>query len=799
MRMCIDYRKLKMLTIKNKYPLLRIDDLFDQFRGASMFSKIYLRSGYHQLRVKEADVHRTTFRTRYRYYEFLVMPFDDILVCSKTEDEHDEHLRVVLQALREKQLFAKFNKCEFWLQEVAFLVHELSEAGRVLSTLRRRVSLIAALMTKLLCKGVPFVWTDVLQESFDKLKTVLTQAPVRIQPEPGKDFMVYSDATHVGLGCVLMQDRKVVAYVSRQLKTHEANYPKHNLELTAVVFTLKIWRHYLYGEKCIIYTDHKSLKYLLTQKELNLRQRRWVELLKENDCTIEYHPSKANVVVNALSHRAIIDLRAMFTRLSLVNDGSLLAELQVKPTWIYQIRDKQLGDKSLELHFRQVESGATTDFGINGDGVLCVRGQICVPSDEDLRQLILREAHSSPYAMHPGRNKMYQDLRKLYWWPGLKHEVTDFIAHYLTCPQSVKISTWTWERVTMEFVSELPVTHTKKDSIWKKLHEALGLRLDFNTAFRPLTNGQSERRAPYEALYGRKYRTPLCWTELVERRILGPELVSKTEDKVSPWKKVLRFGRKGKLSPRFIGPYQILKQVGPVAYQLELPPDLYCIHDVFHVSMLRRYRSDPLRPALTIEAEPIQILDRDVKVLKRKSIPLVKVLWWNHNTKEATWEPEETMCLQYPHLGYVFWVCVRSQVQATTWKEAVRLEATLLQPESGLSLVVINKPFNNRFWSARCCLSFESIPGVYLRTQKTRIGESQKMILSTPHSLVVGRLVGRVQGCEQQHGCVIDEPDRAQVTRPCDGRARPCATHGLDLLGCVGHTGRQHERVSPFS
>ncbi|XP_017604276.1 uncharacterized protein LOC108451050 [Gossypium arboreum] len=166
--------------------------------------------------------------------------------------------------------------------------------------------------------------------------------------------------------------------------------------------------------------------------------------------------------------------------------------------------------------------------------------------------------------------------------------------------------------------------------------------------------------APYEALYGRRCRTPSCWTELGERRVLGPELVSDTEDKVSPCNKVLIFRRKGKSSPRYIGPYRILRQVGPVAYQLELPPELERIHDVLHVSMLRRYCTNPthvvpveeidVRLDLTFEEEPVQILDREVKVLIRKSIPLVKVLWWNHSSEEAMWEPTEPMWQQYLHL-----------------------------------------------------------------------------------------------------------------------------------------------------
>ena len=145
-----------------------------------------------------------------------------------------------------------------------------------------------------------FAWDDKCQSSFEQLKKILVEALVLTQPTPGREYAFYSDALRIGLGCVLMQDGKVVAYASRQMKRHEKNYPTHDLELSAVVFTLKIWRHYLYGEKCRIFTDHKSLKYLLTQKELNLRQRRWLELFKHYDCIIDYHTGKANVVADAL-------------------------------------------------------------------------------------------------------------------------------------------------------------------------------------------------------------------------------------------------------------------------------------------------------------------------------------------------------------------------------------------------------------------------------------------------------------------------------------------------------------------
>ncbi|GJT55617.1 putative reverse transcriptase domain-containing protein [Tanacetum coccineum] len=363
MRLCIDYRELNRITIRNRYPLPRIDDLFDQLQGAKYFSKIDLRSGYHQLRVREQDISKTAFRTRYGHYEFLVMPFgltnapavfmdlmnrifheyldkfvivfiDDILVYSKSEEEHERHLRIVLEILRQKKLYAKFSKCEFWLQQVAFLGHIVSADGIIMDPskveaitkwprpttvtevrsflglagyYRRFVegfSRLALPLTQLMRKGEKFVWTDERQESFEELKRRLVSAPILTLPSGSGGFQIYSDASKKGLGCVLMQHGKVIAYASRQLKPYEVNYPTHDLELAAVVFALKIWRHYMYGEACDIFTDHKSLKYIFTQRELNMRQRRWLELLKDYDTNIQYHPGKANVVADALSRKS---------------------------------------------------------------------------------------------------------------------------------------------------------------------------------------------------------------------------------------------------------------------------------------------------------------------------------------------------------------------------------------------------------------------------------------------------------------------------------------------------------------
>ncbi|GJZ46172.1 putative reverse transcriptase domain-containing protein [Tanacetum coccineum] len=297
-KMFIDYRELNKLTVKNRYPLPRIDDVFDQLQGSSVYSKIDLRSGYHQLRDRDEDIPKTTFRTRYRHYEFQVMPFgltnapvvfmdlmnhvckpyldkfvmvfiDDILIYSRNKEEHANHLRIILELLKKEKLYAKFSKCDFWIHIVQFLEHLIDSQG--------------------------------LHVDPAKIKAKLCEAPILALLVGNDDFVVYYDASHQGLGTVLMQREKVIAYASRQLKPHEENYTTHDLKLEAVMFALKIWRHYLYGTKCTVFTDHKSLWHILDQKELNMRQRRWLELLAGYDCEIRYHPGKANVVADALS------------------------------------------------------------------------------------------------------------------------------------------------------------------------------------------------------------------------------------------------------------------------------------------------------------------------------------------------------------------------------------------------------------------------------------------------------------------------------------------------------------------
>ncbi|GJT05309.1 putative reverse transcriptase domain-containing protein [Tanacetum coccineum] len=492
MRLCIDYRELNKITIRNRYPLPRIDDLFDQLQGAKHFSKIDLRSGYHQLRVKEQDISKTAFRTRYGHYEFLfvIVFIDDILVFSKSKEEHEEHLRTVLQILRQEKLYAKFSKCEFWLSKVAFLGHIVSAEGitmdpakveaitkwprptsvtEVRSFLglagyyRRFVegfSRLALPLTKLMRKGEKFVWNEEREKSFEELKQRLVSAPILTLPSGSGGFQIYSDASKKGLGCVLMQHGKVIAYASRQLKPYEVNYPTHDLELAAVVFALKIWRHYLYGESCDIFTDHKSLKYIFTQRELNMRQRRWLELLKDYDTNIQYHPGLKDVVAaDALSRKKMTEKL-----------GNI------------QIIDQQTEFRVMTMaYYRQgFDRRGTTIFSNTCGGVDYTVSKIA----EMFQQEIIR-LHGTPSAIVSDRDP----------------------------------------RFTSRF--------------WKGLQKAWGTRLKFSTAFHPETDGQSER-----TIQTLEDMLRSCALDMVGERILeGPEMIEVTNEKVAVAREKLKEAR----------------------------------------------------------------------------------------------------------------------------------------------------------------------------------------------------------------------------------------------------------------
>nr|GEU99423.1 putative reverse transcriptase domain-containing protein [Tanacetum cinerariifolium] len=480
-RMCIDYWELNKLTVKNHYPFLRIDDLFDQLQGSSIYSKIDLRLGYHQLRVHEEDIPKTAFRTRYGHYEFQVMLFgltnapavfmdvmnrvckpyldnflivfiDNILIYSKSKQEHEKHLKLILELLKKEELYAKFSEYEFWIPTIQFLGHVIDSLASYCRRFIEGFSKIPELITKLTQKKVKFDWGDKEEAAFQLLKEKLCSAPMLALPEGAENFIVYCDASHKGLGVFSMQNEMVIAYESRQLKIHEKNYTTHDLELGVVVFALKIWRHYLYGTKCTVFTDHKSLQRIFDHKKLNMRQRHWLELLSDYDCEIRYHPGKANIVADALRRKE-----------------------RIKPLWVRAL----VMTIGLDLS-RSFQKALSTRLDMSTAYHLQTDGQ----SERTIQKL--------------------EDM--------LRACVINFRNG--------------WDR------------------------HLLLIEFSYNN------NYHSIKATPFKVLYGRKCRSPVCWAEKsyvgVRCKPLEFQVRDKVMLKVSPWKGVIRFGKRGKLNPRTV-------------------------------------------------------------------------------------------------------------------------------------------------------------------------------------------------------------------------------------------------------
>ncbi|GJV13421.1 putative reverse transcriptase domain-containing protein [Tanacetum coccineum] len=651
-RMCIDYRELNKLTVKNRYSLPRIDDLFDQLQGSSVNSKIDLRSGYHKLRVREEYIPKTAFRTRYDHYEFLVMLFgltnapavfmnlmnlvckpyldkfvvvfiDDILIYSKNKQEHEEHLELILELLKKEKLYARFSKC-------------------LAGYYRRFIkgfSKIAKPMTKLTQKKVKFEWGDKQEIVFQLLKQNLCSAPILALPEGSEDFIVYCDASIKGLGVVLMQREKVIAYSSRQLKIHEKNYTTHDLELGA---------------------------------------RRWLELHSDYDCEIRYHPGKANVVADALSRKE--------------REPPLRTEAQ-KPKNIKNEDVRGVGYHVMKRLYWWPN----------------MKANIATYVSKCLTCAKVKAKHQRPSGL------LVQPDTPQWKWDNI---TMDFV---IKLPKSSQGYDTIWvivDRLTKSAIF-VPMRETNPlDKLARiSLQKALGTNLDMSTAYHPQTDGKSEKTiqtledmlcacaidfgkgwvnhlplvefsynnsyhasikaTPFEALYGRKCRSLVCWAEVGQVQLTGPKLVQETTKKIiqikqrmqvardrqksyADLKRVVRFGKRGKLNPRYVGPFKVLEKVGSVAYKLELPQELSRVHNTFHVSNLKKcYADEPLAvpldglhfdDKLQFVEEPVEIMDREVKRLKRSRIPIIKVRWNSKRGPEFTWEREDQFRKKYPHL-----------------------------------------------------------------------------------------------------------------------------------------------------
>nr|GEU51470.1 hypothetical protein [Tanacetum cinerariifolium] len=442
-----------------------------------------------------------------------------------------------------------------------------------------------------------------LEAAFQLLNQKLCSAPILALPEGSENFMVYCDASHKGLGAVLIQNEKVIAYASRQLK-----------------------------------------------KELNMRQRRWLELLSDYDCEIRYHQGKANVGADALTRK----------KENLINE-----ELQ----------------------------GMINKLEPRADGMLCLNNRSWISCFGDLRALIMHESHKLKYSIHPGSDKMYQDMKKLYWWPNMKTAagqdtiwvIVDRLtksAHFLPMREDDML-----EKLTRRYLKEVVLKHrvpvliiSDRDGkftshFWKSLSKALGTRLDMSTAYHPETDGRSERTiqtlediiktALFEALYGCKCRSPIYWAEVGDRQLTGLEIIHETIEKIVQIKSHIQAARDRQksyadLDPRYIGSFKILARIGTVAYRLELSEQLSRVHSMLYVLKLKKCMvEEPLaipldeiqvNDKLNFIEEPIEIMDSKVMRLKQSLIPIVKVRWNSRRGPEFTWECEDQMQKKYLHL-----------------------------------------------------------------------------------------------------------------------------------------------------
>ncbi|GJV30750.1 putative reverse transcriptase domain-containing protein, partial [Tanacetum coccineum] len=570
---------------------------------SSVYSKVDLRSSYHQLRVKDEDIAKTAFRTRYEHYKFQVMPFgltnapavfmdlmnrmckpylkkfiivfiDDILIYSRNKEEHANHLRIILELLKKEKLYAKFSKCDFWIRIVQFLGHLIDSQGLHVDP------------GKIEAKNKKYIWGKDQESAFQLLKQKLCEAPILALLEGNDDFVVYCDASHQGLGAVLMQ-----------------------------------------REKITIVIDYQSWKGKCVADALSRKER--IKPLRVRSLVMTIHPNLPSQILKAQTEA---------------------------------LKEENIKAENLR--------GMDKSFEIRPDGTRCVKNQSWLALFGNLRDLIMYESHKSKYSIHPGSDKMYQDVKKLYWWPNMKAIIVEYVGKCLTCsrvkaecqnPSSLlvqpEIPMWKWERIKIDFITKLPKISNRHDTIWVIID-----RLTKFAHFIPTRETDS-----METLT----RSPVCWAEVRDVQLTGPKIIHETTEKIvqirqrlqaarDRQRSVIRFRKRGNLNPRYIRPFKILERIGTVAYKLELPEELGNVHSTFYVYNLNKCLSDEslvipmnelrLNDKLNFVEEPVEIMDREVKQPKQSRIPIVKVRWNSKRGPEFTWEREDQIRAKYPHL-----------------------------------------------------------------------------------------------------------------------------------------------------
>lgn len=517
-RFCVDYRALNAITIKNRFPIPLIEDMLDQLHGSKMFTKLDLRSGYHQIRVSAQDTHKTAFKTPLGHYEFLVMPFgltnapatfqcvmnevfrehigkfvcvffDDILIYSETPETHVQHLKTVFQILKDNQLCVKLNKCAFAQDKVEYLGYVIGGEGveadqskiaamtswptpTTVKSLRgflgltgyyrrfvRGYGIISKPLTNLLKKGA-FHWTEETQAAFEKLKTAMCQTPVMGIPNFNKNFVVETDACMSGAGAVLMQEGRPLSFFSKAFSPRNMGLSTYEKELLAVVLAVNKWRGYLLGRPFVIKTDQEAIKHLLSQKITTLMQQKWLTKLLGFDYSIVYKKGKDNVVADPLSrlHEAQPDKHM-----------KLMAVTLLIPQWKLELRNTWEQDPTYKDIITQLAVKPSSDGFTLSNGDLRYQDRLVVGQTGNYRNQIFNSLHGSPEGGHSGIHTTIKRVSSLFWWPTLSQDIAKWVRSCEVCQrcksehvpypgllQPLPVPDQAWDTVTMDFIESLP-------------------------------------------------------------------------------------------------------------------------------------------------------------------------------------------------------------------------------------------------------------------------------------------------------------------------------------------------------